>query len=257
MKIIPLGTNGFFPSFGRQTACFAIPLGKTLIILDAGSGLFRLAEPEGIKLLDGVSDIHLFLSHYHLDHAVGFYGAFKLLKDKKVTVFAQSSRQVFWELVSLNHFPINYSEGHKNFRWEMIEEGTHKIFSYQLQVRKQDHRGEGSLAFRFKFPEGELAYVTDSEPKKESLEFVRDASLLLHEHWYIGKSNIKLNDQIIDGHVTTIGAARIAKKVKAGKLALVHHDPFADNMKLNKQLKLARSIFPNTILAQDLKEIEF
>ena len=103
MKLIPLGTNGFFPSFGRQTACYAIPIKKTLIILDAGSGLFRLAEPVGKKLLDGIDEIHLYLSHYHLDHTFGFYAAFKLFNNVKVRVFAPSGRQVFWEFVSLIH----------------------------------------------------------------------------------------------------------------------------------------------------------
>lgn len=257
MRIIPLGTNGFFPSFGRATACYVISLKDILIILDAGSGLFRLAEPEGKELLRGKKEVHLYLSHYHLDHAFGFYAAFKLLKGKKVTVLAESGRQVFWEFVTMKHFPINYSKVHKNFSWQAISEGNHKISSYQVSVRKQDHRGEGSLAFRFKFPAGELAYVTDSEPTKESSEFVRGVSLLLHEHGFIGKSNIKLNDQIIDGHVTTIGAALLAKEAKVGKLALIHHYPFSDNKKLESQLKIARSIFPKTILAQDLKSIEF
>ena len=264
MKVIPLGTNGFFPSFGRATACYAIPLKDKLIILDAGSGLFRLAEQEGKELLRGKKEVHLYLSHYHLDHTFGFYAAFKLLKGKKVTVLAESGRQVFWEFVTMKHFPINYSKVHKNFSWQAISEGNHKISSYQVSVRKQDHRGEGSLAFRFSFQERsalgrkfELAYVTDSEPTKESIEFVRGVPLLLHEHGFVGKTNIKLNKQIIDGHVTTIGATLLAKEAKVGKLALIHHYPFADDKKLASQLKIARSIFPKTILAKDLEMINF
>src|SRR3989338_4937318 len=98
MNIIPLGTNGFFPSFNRQTACYAIPHGKTLIVLDAGSGLFRFAEPEGQKLLQSVTDIHLYLSHYHLDHTFGFYAAFKLFAGKTIQVFAKTDKKVFSEL---------------------------------------------------------------------------------------------------------------------------------------------------------------
>src|SRR3989344_8977467 len=115
MKVIPLGTNGFFPSFNRQTACYAIPKDKILIVLDAGSGLFRFAEPVGIDLLKNVKEIHLYLSHYHLDHTFGFYAAFKLFKGKKVSVFGSCEKQVFSEFVKLKHFPIDYSREYKNF----------------------------------------------------------------------------------------------------------------------------------------------
>lgn len=263
MRLIPLGTNGFFSSFGRQTACYAIPYGRILIILDAGSGLFRLAEPEGKKLLSGVDEVHLFLSHYHLDHTFGFYAAFKLLQDKKVIVFGDHNKQVFSEFITLKYFPVNYTAVHKNFQWQTLREGRHNISSYKVAVRQQYHRGEGSLAFRFEFPGKKgLAYVTDSEPTEESISFVAGIPLLLHE-WKFGRNNvlptdkIKLEKEIYDGHVTTAGAALIAKRAKVGKLVLIHHDPFADEEKLQNQLKLARSIFPKTELARDLKEIHF
>ena len=263
MNVFPLGTNGFFPSFNKQTACYAVPYGKILILLDAGSGLFRLAEPEGKKLLKGVDEVHLYLSHYHLDHTFGFYAAFKLLQGKKVIVFGNHNKQVFSEFITLKYFPVDYAAVHKNFQWQTLKEGRHNISSYKVAVRQQYHRGEGSLAFRFDFPtHNGLAYVTDSEPTEGSIRLVTDVPLLLHE-WEFGRSKvlptekIKLEKEIHGGHVTTIGAALIAKRAKVGKLVLIHHDPFADERKLQSQLKLARAIFPKTELAGDLKEINF
>jgi len=162
MKIIPLGTNGFFSSFGRQTACYAIPLENILILLDAGSGLFRFAEDEGKKLLEGKKEIHIYLSHYHLDHTFGFYAAFKLLKEKKVKVFASEDRQVFSELVALDHFPINYQKLHKNFSFKIIKEGILNSKEYKVAVKKQNHRGEVSLAYRFEFRNGKK-FKTNTE----------------------------------------------------------------------------------------------
>lgn len=256
MQIIPFGTNGFFSSFGRQTACYVIPYGKTLIILDAGSGLFRFAEDFGKKLLNGVNDIHLYLSHYHLDHTFGFYAAFKLFKNKKVTVFARDEKQVFWEFVKMRHFPVDYAKVHKNFSWSAIREGKQKVSSYNVFVRKQNHRGEVSLGYRFDFG---VAYVTDGEPTREIIEFARDIPLLLHEHKTAGVNAIgkKLESHITDGHVTTVGAALVAKGANVGKLVLIHHDPFADNRRLENQLKIASSIFSKTYLAFDLESIKF
>lgn len=262
MKIIPFGTNGFFPTFDRQTACYAIPLGKTLIILDAGSGLFRLGEKEGGKLLAGISQVHLFLSHYHLDHTFGFYAAFKLLKDKKVTVYAETERKVFADLEN-EYFSIDFEKEYANFNLKMIKIGTNKIDNYTVDVRKQFHRGSGSLGFKFKFIGGkDLVYATDNEPTWESIEFARGIDLLLQEHYQSGeeimeKPNVKLEDHFDGKHVTTVGAATIAKEAKVGKLALIHHFPFYDDKRLEKLLKVACRLFPQTVLAQDLKEIEF
>src|SRR3989344_4270990 len=249
MQVIPLGTNGFFPSFGRQTMCFAVPLGKTLIILDAGSGLFRLAEPIGKKLLVGVDTIHLYLSHYHLDHTFGFYAAWKLFAGKKVTVFGKSAKHVFEELYSQGYTPGLFEKQFSNFTWEEVGEKEIARDGYQVKARKQIHNGAGSLAFRFQLQDASLAYVTDSEPTIESVEFVRNVDLLLHEHYLGGeevlnRKNISLEDHFLGGHVTTAGAATIAKEAKAGKLVLIHHYPFADERQLTEQLREARLIFP-------------
>src|SRR3989338_343217 len=212
MKIIPLGTNGFFPSNGRETTCFATPHKDILIILDAGSGLFRLAEPEGQKLLSKIKEIHLFLSHYHLDHTFGFYAAWKLLKGKKVIVFAGADKKVFSDLVK-DYFPIDYEKEYQNFSWQKLNIGENQTHKYSVRVRKQYHGGRGSLAFRFSFS---LAYVTDSEYSKEGIEFIRDVKLLLHEHYLAGRVGVYFDGK----HVTTVGAAAIAKEAKVGKLAL-------------------------------------
>lgn len=263
MKIIPLGTNGFFSSFDRQTACYVLPYKKRLVIFDAGSGLFRFAEPEVKKLLKGIEQIDLFLSHYHLDHTFGFYATFKLLAGKKVTVYGAHERQVFSEFVKMKHFPVDYSKEHRNFRWQTLSEGWQKIFDYKVLVRQQIHRGEGSLAFRLEFPVGKIiAYITDSEPTVKSIELAKEADLLLHEGEKAGDKSryfegVRLEKLYEDGHVTTEGAALIAKKAGVGKLYLIHHNPFLDDGDLEKELRRARAIFKKSFLAQDLEEIEF
>jgi len=259
MKIIPLGTNGFFASFGRQTACYAIPYENILILMDAGSGLFRLAEPVGQKLLTEAEEVYIFLSHYHLDHTFGFYTAFKLLEEKKVRVFAPSGKQVFSEFVRLNYFPIDYSKMHKNFSWNTLKEGVNNLDKFKVSIRKQNHRGEVSLAMRFSFG---LSYLTDCESSRKNISLVKGTEILLHEHWFSGETlgdyrKIPLEKQVLDGHATTVGAALFAKKVSVGKLVLIHHNPFTKEKQLGRQLTLAKLIFPNTILAQDLHIITF
>ena len=63
MRIVCLGTTGFHPNADRHTACYLIP--EVGVVLDAGTGLFRLADHLETEHVD------VFLSHAHLDHVVG------------------------------------------------------------------------------------------------------------------------------------------------------------------------------------------
>ena len=260
MKMIPLGTNGFFSSFDRQTACFVLPYKDRLLIFDAGSGLFRLGEPEGKKLLRNAKYIDIFLSHYHFDHTFGFYAAFNLFEKKNVTVYARSDRKVFSDFSFLEYFPINYDKEFINFSWKAVDKGTYSLSGYKMRIRRQNHRGEVSLAFTIEFPGGKtIAYVTDGEPIQESVEFVRGVNLLLHEHEPGSKEakSKKLEDHIRDGNVTTEGAALIAREAAVKRLYLIHHNPFLDNEKLEKELTKIKPIFKESKLAKDLEVIEF
>ena len=91
---------------------------------------------------------------------------------------------------------------------------------------------------------------------------VRGVDLLMHEHETLNVPNFSENSQLEDliskgGHVTTEGAAVIAKEAKVKKLYLIHHNPPCDWLELEKDLKKAKKIFPESFLANDLEEIEF
>ena len=55
-----LGTAGYHPSETRHTSCLMLP--EVGVVLDAGSGMFRVRDLLTTKTLD------IFLSHAHLDH---------------------------------------------------------------------------------------------------------------------------------------------------------------------------------------------
>lgn len=63
MKLILLGTGGFLPTTTAQTACYL--LAEIGLLLDAGSGLYRLADAMTKPELD------IYLSHAHADHTSG------------------------------------------------------------------------------------------------------------------------------------------------------------------------------------------
>ena len=66
--------------YGGDTSCVELRTKNDLIIFDMGSGIRNL----GIKMLDDNTcpkNVHIFLSHYHWDHIVGFLNFAPLFKD--------------------------------------------------------------------------------------------------------------------------------------------------------------------------------
>lgn len=71
MQVTLLGTMGWMPGERRETTSTACRDGDDLLLFDAGTGLRRLRTAAGAALLEDVASVHLFLSHYHLDHTCG------------------------------------------------------------------------------------------------------------------------------------------------------------------------------------------
>src|SRR5215470_8616240 len=68
-SLLLLGTAGGIGGPGRATACVLVRRGSQALLLDAGTGLWRLATDP--VPLEGVERIDLLLSHFHLDHLAG------------------------------------------------------------------------------------------------------------------------------------------------------------------------------------------
>ena len=100
-------------------------------------------------------------------------------------------------------------------------------------------------------PGRSAAYCTDTRPCSAGVTLGREVDLLVHETTYTDD----LRDEAhYYGHSTAAQAARIAAEANAGRLLLTHFSSrYAD---LTPLLDEAQAIFPNSILAQDLLEIE-
>src|SRR5689334_13759597 len=103
MRILLLGTTGYHPNNRRHTACFMLP--EIGVVLDAGTGMFRVRDHLQTKTLD------IFLSHVHLDHAIGLTYLFDIIYGKdmeRVTVHGEPHKltAVTEHLLSKELFPV-------------------------------------------------------------------------------------------------------------------------------------------------------
>ncbi|MBP1737825.1 MAG: seceted metal-dependent hydrolase of the beta-lactamase superfamily, partial [Deltaproteobacteria bacterium] len=81
MKIIFLGTNGWYDTQTGNTLSILLATREHNIVLDAGNGFTKLD-----RVLSNSLPIFLFLSHFHLDHLIGLHTLFKFSFSQKLTL---------------------------------------------------------------------------------------------------------------------------------------------------------------------------
>ena len=244
MRVEFLGTGGYHPNERRQTACVMLP--EVGVIFDAGTSFFRV--PERLE----TRDVHIFLSHAHLDHIAGLtYFLGPLLNDDvdnarlyATTATLQAVRE---HLFAQPLFPIQ-----PEYEYVALEPQVAVPSGGVLSHVALEHPG-GSTGYRIDWPEGSLAYITDTVANGSYLEFVRDVDLLIHECYFPDERS---DWSIKTGHSHTTPVAELARDAQVGRLMLVHIDPqqTGDDP---IHLETARRIFPNCDVAEDLMTVDF
>ena len=219
------------------------------VIFDAGTGMFRVRDLIATKTLD------IFLSHIHLDHCVGLTFLYDVLRDKnldRVTVHVDPPKiaDLKNHLYASALFPVE-----PNFEIRAIEpnktiqlnDGS-KLKSFPLT-----HPG-GCLGFRIDWNDRSMAYVTDTTacPDAEYLSNLDGISTLIHESYFPdGFEDLAATT----GHSCLTPVAKVAAKVQAGSLFLVHINPLDESDKpLN--LPSIESIYPGAIVPSDQQVID-
>lgn len=250
MKIELLGTGGYYANSRRQTACVLLP--EWGIVFDAGSAIFRLPER------CSKSNIHLFLTHPHLDHIVGL--PFLLMpvlsgQFSKITVYAAAKtlQAVGTHLFAEEIFPVAMPFA----RTAISPPGTWELRP-GVRVCWQEltsHPG-GSMAYRVDIDESggacSMAYVTDTCVDGTYADFISGVDLLIHE-CYFGDDRANLATRT--GHSCASQVAELALAANVGELIVVHVDPTLD---VDDPIGLSkmRSLFPRTRIGTDGLQVD-
>jgi ribonuclease Z len=250
MKLVFLGTTGYHPNARRHTMCLMLP--EIGMVLDAGTGFFRVRDHLATP------DLHIFLSHAHLDHVVGLTYLFDVLYSKpatRVVIYGAEKyltavrEHLFSELL----FPVEFA-----FETQAIDAAGDAAPSFPIPgggtgtFRWQQHKG-GSLGYRFTWPGRSLAYITDTPARPDEVEFFRGVDVLVHECYFPDamKERAELTNHSYAGAV-----AAAARDAGVGRLYLVHVNPLDDGPD-PVDVPSMRRVFSETHLAEDLMEIDF
>lgn len=96
-----------------------------------------------------------------------------------------------------------------------------------------------------------VAYCTDTSPCDNAVALGQNADVMIHEGTFAPELGQQARQR---GHSTVTQAARAAKRAQAKRLIITHISPkHTDSRALQAA---AREVFPNTVLAHDLKAFE-
>lgn len=244
MKLHCLGTGGYHPSQRRHTPCYYLP--DQGIVLDAGTGLFRLPQqlkqhPHQTTALD------IFLTHAHLDHIVGLTYLLQIPEVERITVHAEEAKieaieeHLFAELL----FPVIPAVTFRPLAGP-VETGTGaagcRVSWFSLR-----HPG-GSVGYRLDCRGQSLAYVTDTTADERApyVDQIRNVDLLIHECNFFDHDRAKAE---LTGHSCVSDVGKVAVACHAQQLLLIHIDPLIESD--DELLTAARKVFPNTEIATD------
>jgi phosphoribosyl 1,2-cyclic phosphodiesterase len=279
MRIKIWGARGSIPCpgpdtvrYGGNTSCVQVTLADGVqIVLDAGTGIRNL------QLQGDPREIHILLTHLHLDHVQGLMFFDPLFDPRnEVTVWGppmpgDTLHHRIARYLSAPLTPVELREVPSKLAFRDIPAGEWQIGSATIRAEFVNHRGP-TLGYTITEPGATFCYIPDHEPaligKLDELDpewisgydLALDADLLLHDCQY---TDAEYAEHFGWGHSSITDSIAFAHRVRAKQVLLHHHDPDHSDDELDALLAEARGCWserggdPDAItLATELGEVE-
>jgi phosphoribosyl 1,2-cyclic phosphodiesterase len=261
MEITFWGVRGSLPTpgshtvrYGGNTPCVEVrPDPETLLILDAGTGLFNLGE----KLMKTGAPVraHILLSHTHWDHIQGLpFFRPAIEAGNEITIIGSDHNDITLESVladqmRIMYFPLQFSELKSKIDFRIVGEGSFTIGGTKVDTIYVNHPGF-TLGYRITRNGKSIVYISDNEPfnrehagsgsnkvgkpvvelfkrtngnpNERIVEFARDADMLIHDSMFT-PDEYELKE--FWGHSDYRFAMGIAVEAKVKTIMLFHHAP--------------------------------
>ena len=241
MKLHFLGTNGWYSNKCGFTICSLLETKEFYIVFDAGEGIQNID-----KFIKKDKPIFLFLSHLHLDHIFGFHIFPKFKFKNKLTIFCPKDIKKNLEKILGHPFTAPIKDLHFKVGIKELKEGANKM-PFFVECRKIAHI-DPTFGYRVNIDGKIITYLCDTGICDNAKLLAKNADVVICE---CSMTEGISNDAW--GHVSSIGAANIAKESGAKKLFLTHFfaKEFKNHANRKKAQRSARTVFENTYWDED------
>ncbi len=222
-------------SYGGASSCVEIEGGDgSFIICDCGSGLRQFGLTAAKRVAAGHKrDYHIFLSHLHWDHIMGF-PFFVAAFDPAATITIHSGHEDAETALRRQQeeisFPVPFDWLRAAIRFETMEPGrSYEVAGLAVDCIAQYHSHD-SYGFRFRDGEKTVIYSTDSEHRIDDMEaearfedFFRDADAVIFDTMYSLADSVTMKEDW--GHSSNLIAVDLCHGAHTKRLVMFHHEP--------------------------------
>jgi phosphoribosyl 1,2-cyclic phosphodiesterase len=202
-----------------------------LIVLDAGTGIRALGAALGG---DHPEEIHLLLTHMHLDHVEGL-GFFAPLFDERcrITIWGPDQDghpldKVIRSWLSPPLFPLEFEELAAEIRFEAIGMESWELGEVSVTSAFTKHPGR-TLGYRLEEHGAAVGFIPDNElglDPEAGLALAADVDVLLHDAQY---TQDEYRDRVGWGHTDIGHFAAFLDRARPRRALMFHHDPSHDD----------------------------
>jgi ribonuclease BN (tRNA processing enzyme) len=249
LRVIFLGTNGWYDTPMGNTICTLIRTKDYEIILDAGNGFYKIDQY--INPLEEKRPVYLFLSHFHLDHIVGLHTLNKFEFSRGLTICGPKGTRKILETIINQPFTAPLSQMPFSTSICELPEG-HKELPFMVIAKPLVHVSY-TLGYRIEIEGKVISYCPDTGYCENAVELSKSADLIIAECAYGSGQSCESWP-----HLNPESAACIAREAGAKQLALTHFDAeiYRSFEERKNAQTVAREIFRNTLATVDGMEIE-
>ncbi len=252
-----------FSRFGGDTISVQITAASgEIVIIDAGTGIQTfgnrlVAENKG----KFPQPLHLFFTHYHLDHIVGV-AFFKPIYDKSQAISmygpllegVNGAEQAFRNMMTPPYSPVSF-DGHEikaKFVFETIGESVFAIGSLTITTIRINHPNHGGLGYKIQENGKTFVLLSDNElhheypegrPFEDYVEFCRDADLLFHDAQFTQKEYAAVRGW---GHSTIEDVIELSNAANCKEVGFFHYSPDRTDADIDR-LYTNLEVSPNSI----------
>jgi ribonuclease BN (tRNA processing enzyme) len=245
MKVIFLGTNGWYDTGTGNTICTLVQTEHYDIILDAGNGIHRSE-----RHIDGLKPVFLFLSHFHIDHIEGLHILMKFRFRAGLSIYGPAgSREILGTFLNAPFTTPFTGLPYPVRILEMPEEAA--TLPFPVEALPLRHTSL-TLGYRIAIDDRIISYCPDTGYCENAVTLARSADLLITECAFKqGQSSEAWP------HLNPETAARIAVEAGAKRLVLSHFDAgvYQSIPERKESEAVAAGIFPAATAGMDGLEI--
>lgn len=228
-------------TFGGHSSCVQLEVSSgEPIVLDLGSGARPLAGHYLAQYRGQPQTYHVFMSHLHWDHIMGFpFFTPVYIPGNKIIIHSCHAEveTAFRRQQGAPSFPVEFEQLGATIHFDILQpDQDYQIAGVTVRAKKQRHSGD-SYGWRITDGDKSVIYSTDSEhdvadatEREAFVEFFRASDLVIFDAMYSLADAISVKADW--GHSSNIVGVELCQLAEAKRFCLFHHEPAFDDAQI-------------------------